>query len=128
MIETRRRATQAISCAYGRSLAYRFGRADHIEMERVATEDHPFGIVLQGTSPHTYQTSLWFSIGAYTYCVAEAGGQAHGIFLTVVEHGKVVRSMYSGESFWTTGLANLKTRYLRRLKDDSPDTSCPDAG
>ena len=61
-----------------RALSYRFGPPGRIDMEQVATSSRPFHTFDRATSPHTGEELLFFTVGAYTYCVTAATGQGQG--------------------------------------------------
>jgi hypothetical protein len=78
------------------SVTYRYGSAGNVEMERVATRESRFRIFNRSTSTHTGQNLIFFSVGAFTYCVSEATGQGNGIGLTVFKSGRKVSHLFSG--------------------------------
>jgi hypothetical protein len=77
-------------------LVYRYGEPNKIEFEIVATESHKFGIFNRSTSRHTGEDLIFFSRGKYTYYVAIATGQGHGIALHVFKGNKRIFKRFSG--------------------------------
>lgn len=77
-------------------LSYRYGVPGSVELEVVATESKRFFYYSRSTSPHTGEDIIFFSSRGYTYYVAIAGGQGHGVFLRVYSGRKLVFNRFSG--------------------------------
>jgi hypothetical protein len=80
------------------SLSYRFGPPGRVDMEQVATASRKFHLFDRTTSPHTGEEVLFFSVGLYTYCVTAATGQGQGIGLTVLQRGRKMLDLFSGNN------------------------------
>lgn len=118
-----------------RSLSYRFGPPGKVEMEQVATPSRRFRMFDRSTSPHTGEEVLFFTVGAYTYCVRAATGQGQGIGLMVLKEGRTILDLFSGTEVgkdFEGGLDELvdiafsaNASPLQGLKTDAPfRTSC----
>lgn len=77
-------------------LSYRYGEPGHPEFEVVATEGAKFNIDSRSTSPHTGDDIVFFKKGPYTYYVAIAGGQGHGVSLYVYKGNSSIAGHFSG--------------------------------
>lgn len=77
-------------------LSYRYGAPGHVEFETVASESKKFSVFSRPTSPHTGDDIIFFSNGNYTYYVAIAGGQGHGVSLHVYRDKKLISEHFSG--------------------------------
>ena len=80
------------------TLTYRYGVAGNVEFEAVATDAQKFFIYNRQTSPHTADDIIFFTKGKYTYYVAIAGGQGHGVSLRVYQDKKLMLYRFSGNS------------------------------
>jgi hypothetical protein len=69
------------------SLVYRFGPIGSPELSVAASRGQKFNVFERSTTAHSGENILFFPLGSYTYCVAEASGQASGIGLTVFKSG-----------------------------------------
>ena len=77
-------------------LSYRYGAPGVVEFEAVATEAKKFFVFSRPTSPHTADDIIFFSSSNYTYYVAIAGGQGHGVSLRVYSGKKLIFDRFSG--------------------------------
>lgn len=77
-------------------LSYRYGQPGHPEFEAIASEDAKFNIDSRPTSPHTGDDIVFFKKGPYTYYVAIAGGQGHGVSLIVYKGSSSIAAHFSG--------------------------------
>ncbi|RZJ15848.1 MAG: hypothetical protein EON50_00120 [Acidovorax sp.] len=77
-------------------LTYRYGAPGFVEFEAVATKAQKFFVFSRSTSPHTGEDIIFFSRGNYTYYVAVAGGQGHGVSLRVYSGKKLIFDRFSG--------------------------------
>ena len=84
------------SVAPAAQITYRYGAIGSIELEKTATRQSPFSRFERSTSPHTGEEITFFKKGKYTYYVAEATGQGHGITLKVFESKKRIAYLFSG--------------------------------
>ena len=79
-------------------LAYRYGAPGQVEFEAVASPAKKFFVFNRQTTPHTADDIVFFSSGNYTYYVAIAGGQGHGVSLRVYRGQKLVLDRFSGNN------------------------------
>ena len=78
------------------TLTYRYGAPGNVEFEAVATASRKFFVFSRQTSPHTGDDIIFFTKGNYTYYVAIAGGQGHGVSLRVYQDKKLIFDRFSG--------------------------------
>ena len=69
------------------SLVYRFGPIGSPGLSVAASRGQKFNVFERSTTAHSGENVLFFPLGPYTYCVAEASGQASGISLAVFKSG-----------------------------------------
>ena len=84
---------KVLSLCVGRSptrLVYRYGAIGKVEMERTATAKKKFWYGSHSFDPHTGDDTVFFSNGEYTYYISRAGGQGHGVSLTVTKAEKII--------------------------------------
>jgi hypothetical protein len=77
-------------------VTYRYGVLGRVEFEAVATAHAKFNIASFSTSPHTGDDVVFFKKGDYTYYVAVATGQGHGVSLYVFKGSKKLTYHFSG--------------------------------
>lgn len=81
-------------------VVYRFGEFGNVELEKIASVTKEFGVSTQSLGQNSRKNTFSFSIGKYTYQVADVIGSGaaidEGVYLDVTKAGKNVVSFYSG--------------------------------
>ncbi|GAB0109501.1 hypothetical protein PA7559_07680 [Pseudoalteromonas distincta] len=77
------------------SLSYRFGRIDDIGLEKIATEDAPFGSYYRQVG-RVGESILFFNNGDYHYYIINSGGMGSGVSVKVFKNDTLITELFSG--------------------------------
>ncbi|MEL0639132.1 hypothetical protein V6260_00735 [Pseudoalteromonas aliena] len=77
------------------SLSYRFGRIDDIGLEKIATEDAPFGSYYRQVG-RIGESILFFNNGDYHYYIINSGGMGSGVSVKVFKNDTLITELFSG--------------------------------